>query len=179
MKKGLLSLLSLIVFATTWAQTKVYQTKAGQVKFFSGTKAEDIEAVNNQVDSKLATNGQLIFMLLIKGFKFDNATMQEHFNENYMESDKYTKSTFAGAITNINEVNFAKDGIYNVTVAGTLEIHGVKKQVTAPGTIEIKGGKVIAKSKFIIAIADFGIKGNYIGSKIASNIEIIVDCKYD
>jgi polyisoprenoid-binding protein YceI len=118
-------------------------------------------------------------MLLIKGFKFDNATMQEHFNENYMESDKYTKSTFAGAITNINEVNFTKDGVYNVIVAGALEIHGVKKQVTVPGTIEIKGGKVTAKSKFNIAIADFGIKGSYIGSKIASNIEITVDCKYD
>ncbi len=178
MKKILFTLLLLAGCHALQAQ-KVYQTKAGKIKFYSAALLENIEAVNNQVDSKLATNGQMVFMALIKGFRFENATMQEHFNENYMESDKYPKASFQGKISNLADVNFEKDGIYKTTVAGTLEIHGTKQNVTATGTLEVKAGKVSAKSVFKIKLADYNIKGTLIGDKIAKEIEITVDCKYD
>lgn len=158
---------------------KVFQTKSGKIKFYSSAPLENIEAINNQVDSKLATNGQTTFMLGIKGFRFENATMQEHFNENYMESTKFPKAVFLGNITNIASVNFDKDGSYKVSVTGDLEIHGVKKKITIEGTIDIKAGKVAVKSKFNIKLSDFNIKGSLIGEKIAKEVEVTVDCKYD
>lgn len=178
MKKILVFILVVLIACSTNAQ-KVYQTKSGKVKFFSSTKVEDIEAINSQADSKLATNGQMVFMLAIKGFKFDNSLMQEHFNENYMESSKFPRATFMGTITDIKSIDFTKDGSYKTEVKGTMEIHGVKKPVIAAGNINIKGGKVSAKSIFRVKVADYGIKGNYIGDKIAKEVEITVDCKYD
>ena len=162
------------------AQDKVYKTKSGVIKFFSNTPLEKIEGVNSQVTSMLnEKNGQFVFLLLQKGFKFDNSLLEDHYNENYMESTKFPKADFKGTITNIATVNFAKDGVYPVTVDGMLTIHGVTKKVTQKGTLEIKGGKVTAKSVFNIKVKDFGIKGEYIGDKIANEVETTVICKFD
>ncbi len=161
------------------AAQKVYQTKAGKVSFYSSAPLENIEAVNNQVDARFATNGQMTFMLAVKGFHFENATMQEHFNENYMESTKYPKASFLGTITNINSIHFDKDGTYEATVNGDMEIHGVKQKVSAIGTININGGKASIKCKFKIKLADYNIKGALIGEKIAKEVEVTVECKYE
>lgn len=177
--KQLLLVLVFIGYFIVKPDSKVYQTKSGKVSFYSAALLENIEAVNNQVDSKLSTNGQMVFMIAIKGFRFENATMQEHFNENYMESDKFPKAIFQGKIANINEVDFEKDGSYKTTVIGTMEIHGVKQPVTAIGTIQINAGKASAKSSFKIKLADYNIKGTLIGDKIAKELAITVDCKYD
>jgi len=180
MKKNLLVLIGIIFSFSTFAQEKVYTTKSGTIKFFSDTPLEKIEGVNSQVTAKLADkSGQLVFLLLLKGFKFDNSLLQDHFNENYMESSKFPKADFKGIITNIATVNFTKNGIYPVTVKGNLTIHGVTKEKTATGTIEVNNGKVIAKSVFKIGVAEFGIKGKYIGDKIASEVETTVICKFD
>ncbi|KAI9449338.1 Lipid/polyisoprenoid-binding, YceI-like protein [Russula earlei] len=179
MKRIWLACLLLVAITAGNAQTKVYQTKSGKVRFYSSTAVENIEANNTQVDAKLATNGQMVFMVAIRGFVFKNALMQEHFNENYMESDKFPKASFMGTVTNIKEVDFTKDGSYKVTVSGDMEIHGTKQKVSAPGTIEIKGGVVTATSVFKLTITDYGIKGNYIGDKIAREVEITLNCKYD
>jgi polyisoprenoid-binding protein YceI len=157
----------------------IYKTKSGKVTFSSDAPLEKIEAVNQQADAKLATNGQMVFMVAIKAFKFANATMEEHFNENYMESTKYPRASFMGTVTNLKEVDFTKDGTYKVAVTGNMTIHGITKPVTATGTIEVKGGKVHAKSKFTIKLADYGIKGAWIGEKIAREVDINVDCKFD
>jgi YceI-like domain len=177
--KKLLLILSIISLTTQLTAQKVYQTKVGKIKFFSTTPVEDIEAVNNQVDAKLATNGQVVFQLAIKGFKFDNGLMQEHFNETYMESTKFPKAVFMGNITNLKDVDFTKDGTYKTNVAGTMEIHGVKQPVTAAGTIEIKNGKPVAKTVFKIKLSDYKIQGGLIGTKVAGTVEVTVDCKYD
>ena len=177
--KHLLLLLVFTGYLTVNAQQKIYQTKSGKITFYSAALLENIEAVNTQVDSKLSSNGQMVFMIAIKGFRFENATMQEHFNENYMESDKYPKAIFQGKISNIVEVNFEKDGSYKTTVTGVLEIHGTKQNATAIGTIDIKAGKASAKSSFKIKLADYNIKGTLIGDKIAKELAITVDCKYD
>lgn len=174
MFKQLFFLLFVLLAVHVKAQ-KVYQTKTGKVSFFSSTKIEDIEAINNQADIKLATNGQLVVLIAIKAFKFPNAVMQEHFNDNYMESDTYPKSIFMGNIVDVSKVNFGKDGTYPVQVRGNLEIHGVKKNVLANATLEVTGAKIKAKTSFKIALTDYGISGSYIGDKIAKEIEINLD----
>ena len=119
---------------------------------------ENISAVNNQVQSVLSTKtGSLQFSLLVKGFHFEKALMEEHFNENYIESNKFSKSTFSGTIADVSKVNFAKDGVYPVSVTGDLMMHGVTKKTTAPGTITIKNGVVNASAKFSVKLADFNI----------------------
>jgi YceI-like domain len=158
---------------------KVFQSKAGTIKFFSKTPAENIVAVNKQTDIKLATNGQIVFKTLIKGFVFENALMGEHFNENYMETKKFPKATFLGMIDNIATIDFNKNAVNKITVTGNLEIHGVTKKITVPATVEVKNGKLIVACKFKIAITDYGIKGEYIGDKIAKELEITVDGKLE
>ena len=122
------------LFITVDAQK--YITRNGYTGFFSSTPLEDIKADNNQVACILdASTGNIVFQVLIRSFRFEKALMEEHFNENYLESEKFPKSTFEGKITNISDVDFSKNGIYNVTVNGDLSMHGVTKPVRADGTI--------------------------------------------
>jgi len=151
-----------------------------QIKFLSSSATEDIDAVNNQVDSKMTEKGQVFFNLLIKGFVFDNELMQKHFNgEEYLNSDKYPKAEFKGVIPNIATVNFLKDGAYPIMASGNLTIRGITKKESAAGLIIIEKGKVHAKSTFKIKLKDYGITGKDIGTVISNNIQITVDAKYD
>ena len=107
-----------------------YMTKNGKITFNSDAPMEKIEGKNNQVKVIIdATTGDLAFQVLITSFEFKQALMQEHFNENYMESPKYPNSLFKGKITNAKDVNFTKNGKYNAVVEGDLTIHGVTKKV--------------------------------------------------
>jgi polyisoprenoid-binding protein YceI len=167
------------VVATTNAQ-KLYSTKSGNISFESKAPLEDIEAKNSEVESKLLpSNGQVVFTLLMKGFQFENQLMEDHFNENYVESSKFPKADFKGFITNVNNVNFSKDGTYPAKVKGNLTIHGVTKEVLTDGTVIVKNGKATANSRFNIKLKDYGIGGGLIGKKIAETITIIVDCQYE
>jgi hypothetical protein len=150
-----------------------YKTTTGSISFSSKATLEDIEAKNNQVTGLLdaSTNG-LAFIVLIKSFEFDKQLMQTHFNDNYMESDKYPKSTFEGKIT--SAVDYAKSGTQNVNVSGKLTIHGVSKDVTAAGTLTVSGTNVTLKSFFKIKLEDYGIKNDKV-KNIASEIEINVN----
>jgi hypothetical protein len=108
-----------------------FMTKNGFIGFYSHTPMEDIKAENNQVVGALdITTGEMVFQALIKSFHFDRALMEEHFNENYMESDKIPKSMFKGKITNLSSVDFTKNGTYEVTVEGDLTIHDVTNKIT-------------------------------------------------
>jgi len=158
---------------------KVYATKTGQIAFNASSPIEKIAAINNQADSKfVGENGQVIFAVLIKGFKFENQLMEDHFNENYMESTKFPKSDFKGFITNIKDVNFSKDGSYPVTLDGNLTLHGVTNKVTASGTMKIAGGVPEMEGTFKIKLKDYKVEGLYIGDKIAPEVAITVKCKY-
>jgi YceI-like domain len=159
MKKLVLALATLIVSATPVFAQK-YMTRTGKISFnaTSPGSPEKIEAVNNEVANIIdAKTGDVVFQVLIKGFKFERALMQEHFNENYMESDKFPKSDFKGTITNISDINFAKDGSYTAKVSGKLSIHGVTKDVAVPGTIIVSGGKIRVKAKFSVNLKEYGI----------------------
>lgn len=175
-----LTLLAVICSVSAFSQN-MYITKNAKVSFFSKSSLENIDATNSQVTSFLDIGkGEFAFVSLIKGFKFKKALMEEHFNENYMESNTFPKANFKGSIEDMSKVNFTKDGTYNVSVKGDLTIHGVTKSVTAPGTIKISGGTITATSKFNARVKDFGIKvpAMYVNN-IAEVIEITVDAKYD
>lgn len=169
-----------LAFTTAAAAQKLY-TKNGVTSFFSSTKMEDIKAENNQVLCVLNTQtGELQFSLLNKGFHFAKALMEEHFNENYMESNKFPKSTFKGTVADVSKVNFSKDGTYPVTVKGDLNIHGVTKNVSASGNIVVKDGKAITTSKFSVKLADYNINvPSAVKNNIAESIEITVNCLLD
>ena len=158
---------------------KVFATKSGQIYFNATGALVKIAAVNNQVDSKFVdATGQIIFGVLIKGFKFENQLMEDHFNENYMESSKFPKAEFKGYIKNIKDVNFSKDGKYAANFEGDLMIHGINKKVSASGQVEVAQGKPTIIGEFSVKLADYGIKGSYIGDKIAGEVKIKINCKY-
>jgi len=161
------------------AQT-IFITRNGQISFFSKTSMENIDAVNNDVASVLnSQTGEIVFQALVKSFHFQRALMEEHFNENYMESDKFPKSVFKGKIANPAVINFSRDGSYAVNVEGELTIHGVTQKVAAPGTVVVKGGKPSAVSTFRIKLKDYDIKiPSLVADKISETLDITVNCQY-
>ena len=121
-----------------------------------------------------------MFSLLMKGFVFENAMMQEHFNgKEYMESDKFPKAEFKGTINGMATIDLEKDGAYPVMVSGDLTIKGITKPAKAAGLILVEKHRVSAESSFKIKLQEYGITGKDIGTVIANNIEIKVNAKYD
>lgn len=152
----------LMVLAAGWVVSGIsaqkFFTREGKVSFFSKAPTENIEAHNQKVLTVLdAATGRMEFSVLIKAFQFEKALMQEHFNENYLESSKFPKATFKGAIVNAAEVNFQKDGAYPVKVKGDLTIHGQTRPIEADGTITVKGDQISTSSSFNVTVADYGI----------------------
>lgn len=178
MKVKIMLIAMLTFFQVTQAQKLI--TKTGHVWFYSKTPVEEIEAHNRQAVSTLdPATGEMVFMLLVKSFEFKRALMQEHFNENYLESDKFPKASFKGKITNLDKINFKKDGVYNTEVSGDMTIHNVTKPLSAKGTLVVKGGTVIANSKFLTTAHDWDIEiPTVVEDKIAKQIEVTVEATY-
>jgi polyisoprenoid-binding protein YceI len=115
----------------------------------------------------------------VKAFQFEKALMQEHFNENYMESSKYPKATFKGDILNFKEFNFSKDGTYPAKVKGTMTIHGVSKPMETTAQFTVKKGAISGASEFKILVADYGIKiPSLVKDKIAKEVKIDIKADY-
>lgn len=180
MMNKMIVLCMLFAFTKINADAQVYYTKNGNISFFSKTVLENIEAENNQVISVLnVKTGALQFSLLNNAFHFPKAKMEADFNEGYMESNKYPRSTFKGTITNLSEVNFNKDGSYPVKVNGNLTVHGITKNISVPGTIIIKNGNISATSSFKVLVSDYKIKiPSIVSNKIGESIEVKVACNY-
>jgi len=157
-----------------------YITKNGYIGFYSHTSMEDIKGDNNQVVGALdISTGELVFQALIKSFHFDRALMEEHFNENYMESDKIPKSVFKGKIINLSAVDFSKSGTYDITVEGDLTIHDVTNKISTKGTIEVVSGGINANSKFKIVPEDYKVTiPGVVRDKIDNTVEVTVTMKY-
>ena len=116
----------------------------------------------------------------MKGFEFEKKLMQQHFNENYVESDKFPKGEFKGSIINNSDVNYTKDGSYTAKVKGKLTIHGITKDVETTGTVKVDGGKLDIASSFNILLSDYEIKiPAIVKDKISNSIKITVDCKLE
>jgi len=169
-----------LIMMTVPAYTQAYFTKNGHISFYSKTILENISADNNQVISVLnIQTGEIRFALLNRAFDFPKARMEEDFNEDYIESNRYPRSEFSGNIEQIKKIDFSKDGDWDVTVAGDLQIHGVTKKVSVPGKIIIKNGVISASSSFKILVKDYQIKiPSIVSNKIAESVEVTVDCLY-
>lgn len=180
MKIRLIALL-VLALAVQGVMAQKYVTKTGKIRFYSDTPMEKIEAVNNQVNSALdVATGQMVFRVLMKSFEFEKALMQEHFNENYVESDKFPNATFKGTVAGLQQLDMTKDGRHQVEVEGDLTIHGVTKKVKTTGTLEAKGGKIAGRCVFSVAVKDYGISiPTAVVKQIAETIEITVDVTYD
>lgn len=170
--KKLLIILLIAMPILGQTQGKIF-TKKGKIKFESEAQKEDIQAVNRRVVSAIDTkSGAIEFSVLIRSFEFEKALMQEHFNEEYMESSKYPKATFKGKITNIDEINFQKDGTYKAKVKGKLTIHGVTKEVSSIAVFKVSDGKISAKSNFSVKVEDYNIE---VPSMMSENIAEVID----
>lgn len=155
MKKIILLVASVVI--TNITQAQIYTAKTCVTHFFSKTAMKDIEAKSNTAKPVLdAASGNFQMRVQNTSFKFESSFMEEHFNENYMESEKYPYATFKGKIN--EKVDYAKDGEYKVTCTGTMEMHGATQQVTTSGTLTVKGKEVTIVSKFKIKPADYKIK---------------------
>lgn len=177
----ILGALLLYFSATAFSQDKFF-TKTGKI-YFQCTKSplEKIEATNKSITCVLDTKtGNMQFAALMKGFEFERAVMQEHFNENYVESSKFPRSEFKGQIVNNNEINYAKDGTYSAKVKGKLVVHGATKDVEAKGTIIIKQGTIQSNAVFTVLLSDYNIDiPSLVSDKISNTVNITVDCNLE
>lgn len=155
-----------------------YFTKTGHISFYSDTPLEKIEGHNKSSNCVLdVATGKLEVATLVKGFQFEKALMQEHFNENYMESDKFPKAVFKGQIDNYSKLDISKNGKVTVKVSGDLTMHGVTKKVTTDAVVSINNGKIIADANFNVLLADFNIKiPALVKDQIAKSLKIKVAC---
>jgi polyisoprenoid-binding protein YceI len=170
------SILTLLVICTTYAsQAQLYSSTQSVISFFSKTPVEDIKAESKEIKALVNVQTRdIAFLVANTSFQFENKLMQEHFNEKYMESEKYPMSTFKGKI--IEEVDLTKDGIYNVNVTGKLNLHGVEKDRNIPGVVTVKNGVIHIASDFKVQLAAHQIQvPKLVVAKIAEEIDVKVD----
>lgn len=163
--------LSAIIFSAGFSNAQIYSGKSYEVSFFSDGPVEDIAATSKSAQVILnSAKNEIAVKVTIKGFDFEKELMQEHFNEKYLESDKYPYATFTGKIK--DTIDYKKDGIYKVAITGKLKMHDVEKERTIQGTLIVKGGEILIESKFVVALKDHKIE---IPTLVAQNIAEIVE----
>lgn len=152
--------------------------KNASISLFSEAPLENIEAHSSAGVSVLnPATGEIQFTVPIRSFEFRKKLMQEHFNENYMESDKYPHAKFKGKF--IEEINLEKDGEYPVTVTGDLEVHGIKRPRTIKGIMNVRNNKLSLSSAFDVKCQDHKIKiPQIVFQKIAETIRVKVNSSY-
>jgi hypothetical protein len=161
-----------------FAQSDIFSTNSGSITFFSSAPLEDIEAKNNKAISLINTrNNEIAVRVPIKQFQFRNRLMQEHFNENYMESEKYPHATFKGKIN--ETIDFQKPGTYDVSATGTLSIHGVSQKRTLNGKMKVSDSGVTLSTSFDVLLKDHKIKiPSIVFNKIAEKIAVTTAFSY-
>lgn len=165
----------MILDVTAWSQK--FSVEKSFVSFYSHATIEDITAENTKSVSIFnPATGDIAFSIPIKEFEFAKSLMKEHFNEKYMDSEKFPKSTFQGKITGFDS---KATGAQNVKATGKLTIHGETKEVDLPGTIEVQGTKLAMKSKFIVKLEDYKIAiPQLMWQNIAEQVEVTLDFTY-
>lgn len=171
----LLFLLSFIAYLPATSQK--YSLEKSSVSFFSEAPIENITAQNSKTSSLLnATSGEVVFSIPIKEFKFGKSLMQEHFNEKYMESDRYPKAIFQGKFLNLN---LDEKGEQNVRALGKLTMHGVTRDIDVPGTVEVASSQLLAKATFLVKLKDYKIKiPQLLWNNIAQEVKVTVEFTY-
>lgn len=171
MKKFYLLFLSVILWQQEGLLAQKYNVEKSSVSFFSDAAIEDITAENKKAAGIFnAATGDIVFSIPINEFQFEKSLMQEHFNEKYMQSDKFPKSTFQGKVTGFNP---AATGVQEAKANGKLTIHGVTKEVEIPGTIQKQNNKFQFKTKFIVKLVDYNIEiPQLLWQNIAEQVEV-------
>lgn len=157
-------------------------SKKSRVEIFSHTDAEDISATNVASTAVLTKEtGDIVVSVPMQSFEFKKALMQKHFNsDKFLDTQTYPKAKFKGKITNLSEINFEKDGVYNATVTGEMTIKETAKSITEKGTITIKNGAITIDTKLKIVLADYKIafeKGKP-STNIAKTIDVTFKIEY-
>ena len=175
MKKIVITIVLLVAISGVYAQK--YITKTGHIKFYSHTKVEDIEANNKSVNAALdIKTGEMVVKVLMKSFDFEKALMQQHFNENYVESHIYPNATFEGKVINISSVDLTNKGKHEVEIEGNLTIHDVTKPIKEKAILTVTDNGIKGFAVFNVKVADYEIKiPKMVTSKIAEEIEVTVD----
>jgi len=150
------------------------------IDIFSQTSLFTIEAKNQTVASILNTeNGEIVASTLVRSFKFREALVEEHFNENYMESHLYPKAIFKGKITNNAQVNYKADGSYDIVLEGDLTLHGETRPLKTNGKLTIKSGKISGTTEFDVSLANYKIKiEEQYKDRIKDEIKLLVHFDY-
>ena len=173
MHKLILIIIAVLIQFHLVAQPLIDRT--GKASFYSEAPLEDIEAVNNNLLGAIDLDkGTLAVSMSIKGFHFDNSLMEEHFNENYMESDKYPKAQFSGRIKDFSNLDFSKAGSFDAVVEGQIEIHGVKQPLETVVQFKSSSDQLLANTQFDLSVADFDID---IPKLVIKNIAEVVEVK--
>ena len=179
MKKLAFILISIALFSNS-SKGQKYITKEGIIEIFSQTSLFTIEAKNQKVASILnSENGEIVSSTLVRSFKFKEALVEEHFNENYMESHEFPKSVFKGKITNFSNVDLKKNGTYNITIEGALTMHGETHPLKTEGKLIVNGDNIKANTEFLISLEKYKIEveENY-KDRIKDEIKLIVHFNY-
>ena len=173
----------IIIILLAWmsinqAGQDLYACKNADISLFSSAPIEDIAANTNTGTSVFnAANGELVFSVNISSFKFKKSLMQEHFNSDYLESDKYPKATFKGKIQ--EHIDVTKNGNYPVTAVGELDIHGVKQNRSIPGLVSVNNGTITMTSEFMVKCVDHRIDiPKIVFHNIAESIKMNVNAVY-
>jgi hypothetical protein len=170
---------SLSAFAQGSKQAVSYICDNGMVHFFASTPLEDISPVSNIAACGLNTQTRKVFAKVrMNSFVFAKGLMQEHFNENYIESDKYPYATLDAQI--VENIDYSKDGVYDVTLKGTFEVHGVKQNREIKGKLTVKNGEpVSATAVFEVKLVDHNIKvPTIVMAKIAEIVKVDVNFQF-
>jgi hypothetical protein len=179
MKKIAFIVFSFLVGNTAFSQKMM--TRAGEIKFEATMPAfEEIAGTNNTVSCILdETTGDFVALALVKAFKFKSPLMEEHFNENYMESSKFPKATFRGKVLNLDPKKLsATKTAYDLE--GDLTIHGVTKKIKAKINLTLVSGKVNASSSFSVKPQDYNIEiPNLVKDKIAKDVKLSINFALD
>ena len=170
-----LLLISLVCLASA-ASAQKYKSDKSYVKFFSAATLEDIAAENTEGSSVVdLSSGNVVFSIPIKSFEFEKSLMKEHFNEKYMESEKYPKAIFKGVIENLTD----KPGPQQVKATGDLTIHGVTRKIEADGQIDKTDQELSLTTKFMVRLEDHKVKiPQLLWQNIAEEVEVTIDFHY-
>ena len=173
MKKYILPLL--LLAACTQVKAQKLFTRNAEISFSSKTNAETIEAENKQVLAIVnVPTKEVALNVLIKGFLFPKQLMQDHFNEEVLESDKFPKASFTGVIK--DNIDLSKPGNYNVTISGKMTMHGVTKPMDIPAKLAVSAGQVVGNTTFKVNYSDFAIKLPALLNKTVSpSINVVVN----
>ena len=173
------SLITIIMLGASWmVQAQIVTSHSARLSFFSEAPIENIKAESYTGVSALNLSTEAIyFKVPMRSFEFKKSLMQEHFNENYLESNKYPFAEFNGKIK--EQVDLTKDGTYPVTVQGELNIHGVKKSYIVKAELKVMGGEISANSTFPVKLVDHEIKiPRLVIKNIAEIVQVTVSASY-